>query len=565
MPSTNGHGPKRAILYARVSTDEQARSGYSIPDQLGTLRAYAAEQGYEVKEECVDDGWSGADPDRPGLRRVMDLAQAGRAEVVVAIKRDRFFRSRLYRLLMDKDLEEHGVRLEALNDTGNRIGDGVQDDFAEWEREQITERTTAGRREKARQGKVIAGRLPNYGFRFGPDRESYEVVEEEIVVVRRIFSELASRASVNSICTTLDADGVPPSGKGKKNWQRTFVRDCAFDDVYAPHTVEELKALGLSPKVCGELDPARLYGVWWYNRRETRTVRVPLRGGRYRKEKQIRKKPTAEWIPVPVPASGVPREAVVRARERLEGQAKCSNAQMRFWELSGGVLRCSDCGRGLIAVSAWKGYTRKDGTRKRHFHYACATRRQRGKEACSYSRTPNARKIEAEVWEAVKTVLLDPERLERGLDAYLEAEKEKDGGDPEKEARVFTNRIAEVDRKRAAYQDLVAGGLMEREELRAKLDALSHQKAAAEEGLNSLEERRHKVRELQMSREKILANYRVAVPEALEEAEGKQRRTVYNTLGVTVWAAKAKEDPIKIEFSVLGGEEVCRHDRTSTR
>jgi hypothetical protein len=106
---------------------------------------------------------------------------------------------------------------------------------------------------------------------------------------------------------------------------------------------------------------------------------------------------------------------------------------------------------------------------------------------------------------------------------------------------------------------------MEREELRAKLDALSHQKAAAEEGLNTLEERRRKVRELQLSREKILARYRDAVPEALEEADGKQRRAVYNTLGVTVWAAKAKEDPIKIVFSALGGEEVCRHDRTSTR
>ena len=54
------------------------------------------------------------------------------------------------------------------------------------------------------------------------------------------------------------------------------------------------------------------------------------------------------------------------------------------------------------------------------------------------------------MWEAVKAVLLDPERLERGLDAFLEAEKEKAGGDPEKEARVFTNKIAEVDRKRAA-------------------------------------------------------------------------------------------------------------------
>jgi hypothetical protein len=92
------------------------------------------------------------------------------------------------------------------------------------------------------------------------------------------------------------------------------------------------------------------------------------------------------------------------------------------------VLRCPACGRGLVAVSAWKGYTRNDGTRRRHFYYACATGRRSGKEACSYGRTPNARKIEAEVWEAVKAVLLDPERLERGLDAYLETEMEKDGG-----------------------------------------------------------------------------------------------------------------------------------------
>jgi len=84
----------------------------------------------------------------------------------------------------------------------------------------------------------------------------------------------------------------------------------------------------------------------------------------------------------------------------------------------------------LAAISAWKGYTRKDGTRKRYFYYACGTRRQKGKEASSYSRTPNAEKIEAEVWEAVKAVLLDPERLERGLDTYLEAKKEKAGGVP---------------------------------------------------------------------------------------------------------------------------------------
>jgi site-specific DNA recombinase len=60
MPSTNGHGPKTAILYARVSTDEQARSGYSLAQQLEALRGYATSEGYEVLEEVADPGQSGA-------------------------------------------------------------------------------------------------------------------------------------------------------------------------------------------------------------------------------------------------------------------------------------------------------------------------------------------------------------------------------------------------------------------------------------------------------------------------------------------------------------------------
>ena len=50
MPSTNGHGPRRAVLYARVSTQEQADKGYSLAQQIEALRAYAAREGYEVLE-----------------------------------------------------------------------------------------------------------------------------------------------------------------------------------------------------------------------------------------------------------------------------------------------------------------------------------------------------------------------------------------------------------------------------------------------------------------------------------------------------------------------------------
>lgn len=131
--------------------------------------------------------------------------------------------------------------------------------------------------------------------------------------------------------------------------------------------------------------------------------------------------------------------------------------------------------------------------------------------------------------------------------------------DPEKEARVFMSRIAEVDRKRAAYQDLAADGLMEREELRAKLDALSRQKRAAQEG------RRSRVCELQLSREKILARYIEVAHEELEKADGNKRSAVYNTLGVTIWAARTRDDPIRIEMSALGGEKICHNDATSRR
>jgi site-specific DNA recombinase len=81
MPSTNGHGPKRgilwAMLYARVSTDEQARSGYSLAQQIEALRDYAVREGYEVLEAVVDPGQSGASLERPGMDRVRDLVAGG--------------------------------------------------------------------------------------------------------------------------------------------------------------------------------------------------------------------------------------------------------------------------------------------------------------------------------------------------------------------------------------------------------------------------------------------------------------------------------------------------------
>ncbi len=159
MPSTNGHGPKRAILYARVSTDEQARSGYSLAQQLEALREYAAHEGYEVLEEVTDEGQSGASLARPGLDYIRDLVSEGGVSVVLAQDRDRFSRKVVLNGLLEEEFAKHNCKTKALNDYGDDSPEGalmrgIQTQFAEYERAKIAERTRRGKERKAREGRI---------------------------------------------------------------------------------------------------------------------------------------------------------------------------------------------------------------------------------------------------------------------------------------------------------------------------------------------------------------------------------------------------------------------------
>jgi site-specific DNA recombinase len=117
----------RAVLYARVSTEEQAKSGYSLAQQMEALRQYAAREGYEVQEEVADPGQSGASLERPGMDRVRDLVAEGGVSVVLAQDRDRFAREPAYHYLLRREFEEHGTKIRALNDRGGRFPGGGTD------------------------------------------------------------------------------------------------------------------------------------------------------------------------------------------------------------------------------------------------------------------------------------------------------------------------------------------------------------------------------------------------------------------------------------------------------
>ena len=249
MPSTNGHGPKRAILYARVSTDEQARSGYSLAQQIEALRDYAAREGYEVLKEKVDPGQSGASLERPGMdRRVRDLVAAGGVYVVLAQDRDRFAREPAYHYLLRREFEEHGTKIRALNDRGDDTPEGeltygILDQLGKYERAKISERSRRGKLQKARQGKVMAGPRPPYGFRYNDARDNYVVDAETMTVIERIFRMVGAEGhTINATRLAFNREGVQPPSGGRF-WSPKYIREAIRDDMYRSHTYEEVAAL----------------------------------------------------------------------------------------------------------------------------------------------------------------------------------------------------------------------------------------------------------------------------------------------------------------------------------
>jgi site-specific DNA recombinase len=315
MPSANGHGPKRVILYARVSSSEQVRSGYSLAQQIEALRAYAAREGYEILEEVSDPGQSGASLERPGMERVRDVVAAGGVSVVLAQDRDRFAREPAYHYLLRREFEEHGTKIRALNDRGDdspegELTDGILDQLGKYERAKISERSRRGKLQKAREGKVLAGRRPNYGFKLNAMRNGYEVHEEDMRVVRRIFEMVGvENRTLHAVSRALEREGEK-SPDGMPQWATPVIRYLILNDVYRPHSYEETAKL-VSTEVAARLEPHEAYGVWWYNRHRITRKQIAEDGPGERYYRHVTKtteKDKSDWIAVPVPDSGIPRE-----------------------------------------------------------------------------------------------------------------------------------------------------------------------------------------------------------------------------------------------------------------
>ena len=468
--TTNGHDRKRAVLYARVSTPRQVEEGYGLDYQLDDLRAWASRLGYEVIEEVREPGISRESWERPGLNRVRELAEAGQIDAVLAWRRDRYFGEPVYRGLFQKEMEACGVKLRAMDDSPEgEFADGIKDLLAKLELRKTTDRTRAGKRQKAKQGKVLPSRQPPYGFDYAAGR--YAVNEAGMAHVRRMFEMVGVEGkSLAAVKRSFEHDGVPTT-HDRPYWHPTTIRRMIENDVYLARSYEEVKAL-VSPEAAATLDPNKRYGIYWFNRQRTRKV-----NGRHVREDND----PSEWIAVPTPDPSIPPGWVEAARERIKNNVRPPDAGHRFWELKG-LLFCP-CGRMMTTHTVRHTYK---GRHYFNFYYLCSHRKRHGPRACEHAKYHNAPKVEERVRKVVLDLVRRPEVIREQVEKEIERERERLKS-PERQRAGWIEEISKIGRKRDAYVEMRADGDITKEEFRQKVAVLDARKVTAERELATLD------------------------------------------------------------------------------
>jgi site-specific DNA recombinase len=206
----------KAIVYARVSTNEQSGNG-SLPTQFDACRWYAEQHGLAVVGE-FQDVMSGAKLNRPGLTKVRELIRIGDVDAIIVYCTDRLTRNLAHSLLLRDECKAAGIILHCVikgisQDTPEgSLFEDIEPAFSEFERLKMKERVVRGKNRVAEEGHIPGdGRHAPYGYRFEGERKTRQMVIVPTCadVVARIFGWYIEGVGIEAIRQRLESEGTP--------------------------------------------------------------------------------------------------------------------------------------------------------------------------------------------------------------------------------------------------------------------------------------------------------------------------------------------------------------------
>ena len=433
-------------LYARVSSDRQAARG-TIGSQLDALRARMAADSHHVVAEYVDDGYSGARLDRPGLDALRDAAEAGEFDTVWCLSPDRLARSYAYQVVVLDELARFGVAVRFTDsppiddDPQARLLVQMQGVIAEYERAKIAERHRRGKLYRVRAGEAVFWKVP-YGYRRVPRTENtparLEIYEPEAAVVRRIFDDYTTGGrSIREITRRLHEDGIP-SPSGKPVWPSSTLGPLLRNSTYA--------------------------GTARYYRHET----TPGAGPTARPQR--RERPVEDWVTVPTPA--IVSEEIFEAAQAVSRDNSAFSPRRTHPDryLLRGLVRCGRCGVKAYAQAM-------SSTSGRHNHYyACANHdplRAGGADKVCTERRIRADDLDTFVFDQVRAALLNPDLLLAGEAAVLARTPTPDDEILQAQLDKLDRRLDHAQAEQRRLADLYQAGLIDQPELQRRARELT--------------------------------------------------------------------------------------------
>ena len=214
---------RRAALYIRVSTDEQAKQGFSLPAQEEDLREYARRSGYAVAGLYVDDGVSARKKytQRKALMRLLSDVEADKIDIILFIKLDRWFRNIADYYKIQEILDAHNVAWKTTQEnydtetTNGRLYINIRLSVAQDESDRTGDRIRFVNESKAARGECINGMLPvGLMIRRTPGEKIKRVVidQEKAPLIREIFDSYEAYNSIYRTAITIRDEHNLPIG-----------------------------------------------------------------------------------------------------------------------------------------------------------------------------------------------------------------------------------------------------------------------------------------------------------------------------------------------------------------
>ncbi|MGE7650545.1 recombinase family protein [Peribacillus frigoritolerans] len=221
-------------IYVRVSTDDQAKEGFSIPAQRERLKAFVSSQGWGSYEEYIEEGWSAKDINRPQIQRMLQDIERGKIDIVLVYRLDRLTRSVLDLYSLLQIFDNHNVAFRSATevyDTSTAMGRlfiTLVAALAQWERENLAERVRFGIEQMIDDGKKPGGHSA-FGYHFDKDFNC-KIIEEEAKIVNMIYQWYADGIGYHTIAKKLNKLEVKP--RIAKQWNPNSIRDILMNDMY---------------------------------------------------------------------------------------------------------------------------------------------------------------------------------------------------------------------------------------------------------------------------------------------------------------------------------------------